>query len=93
MRKITRPAVSVLPDDALVPDRNTVRPPPNVFTHTMVRSSSYWFDSAARERRPDGELSAGARVVLLVDEGDGWCRVVDERGLYVRVSRVDVAPL
>lgn len=32
-------------------------------------------------------------VVLLVDEGDGRCRVVDERGLYVQVSRVDVAPL
>jgi len=88
-----RPAASVLPDDALVPDRNTVFPAPNVFTHTMTRSSSYWFGSADRDGRPAGELAAGARVVLLVDEGDGRCRVVDERGLYVQVSRADVAPL
>jgi hypothetical protein len=90
---MNRPPVVVLPDEALVPDRNVIAPAPNTFTHVTVHATPYWFDSADREARPDGELAARARVVLLVDEGDGRCRVVDERGLYVQVSGADLAAL
>jgi hypothetical protein len=89
---ILRPDVRVLRDEALVPEQNVVRPPPNRFTHELVAAEPYRFDRPARGEEPDGVLPAGTRVVLLVEDADG-CRVVDGSGLYVAVSRTSLRKL
>jgi hypothetical protein len=82
-----RPEAVVLGEEALVPARNIVRPPPNHFTHELVVDEPYWLDRPGpRAKRPDGTLLAGTPVVLLVEEDDR-CRVVDGRGLYVEIRR------
>jgi hypothetical protein len=85
-----RPEATVLGDEALVPERNLVRPPPNRFTHELVVDEPYRLDRPGGD--PDGVLPARTRVVLLV-EGPDRCRVVDGRGLYVEVSRASLRRL
>ena len=80
-----RPEPRVLADGALVPDANVISPPPNRFTHELVRDVPYRLDRPARAHEPDGVLEAGSSVVLLVD-GPELCWVVDASGLYVEVS-------
>jgi hypothetical protein len=89
---ILRPDVRVLADEALVPERNVVRPPPNRFTHELVADEPFRFDRPEPADEPDGILSAGTRVVLLVEDADG-CRVVDSSGLYVAVRRSSLRKL
>ena len=86
-----RPEPRVLADGALVPDANVISPPPNRFTHELVRDVPYRLDRPARAHEPDGVLEAGSSVVLLVD-GPELCWVVDASGLYVEVSRDGPAP-
>ena len=85
-----RPETTVLDEEALVPERNLVRPPPNRFTHELVVDEPYRLDRPGGP--PDGVLPAGTRVVLLV-EGPDRCRVVDGRGLYVEVRRASLRRL
>ena len=87
-----RPEVSVLSEDAVVPERNVIRPPPNRFTHRLLVDEPYRFDLPAGADEPDGVLPAGTPVVLLV-EGPDRCRVVDGRGLYVEVRRASLGKL
>jgi hypothetical protein len=87
-----RPEVQVLPDEALVPDTNVVRPPPNRFTHKLMVDEPYRFDRPKRAGESDGVLPAGTPVVVLVD-GPDRCRVVDGRGLYVEVRRASLSAL
>jgi hypothetical protein len=87
-----RPEAQVLPDEALVPDTNVVRPPPNRFTHKLLVDEPYRFDRPERPGEPDGVLAAGTPVALLV-EGPERCRVVDGRGLYVEVRRASLDTL
>lgn len=94
MKGFDRPDAVVLPDSALVPDENIIRPAPNRFTHELSRAGPFHFDGSRRGGPPDGELPAGTRVVLLVhDEGDSHCRVADARGLYVEVEYKSLKPL
>src|SRR5215208_4211211 len=79
-----RPDPVVLPDDALVPPRHLISPAPNQFTHELTRPQAFSFDAGGAT--PAGELPAGTKVVLLVHDGGRDCRVVDGRGLYVRVA-------
>jgi hypothetical protein len=83
---VQRPEALVLGEEALLPERNVVRPPPNRFTHQLTVDEPYRLDRPERSAEPDGVLPAGTRVVLLV-EGPERCRVVDGRGLYVEVRR------
>ena len=85
-----RPTPSVIAEGAVVPNENLVRPPPNRFTHELAVDEPYRFD-AAREGEPAGVLPAGTPVALLVEAADG-CRVVDGRGLYVRVRCESLRP-
>jgi hypothetical protein len=87
-----RPEPSVLRGEALIPERNLVRPAPNRFTHRLLVDEPYRFDRPERADEPDGVLVAGTPVVLLV-EGADRCRVVDGRGLYVEVRRASLAKL
>jgi hypothetical protein len=83
---VQRPEAVVLGEEALLPERNVVRPPPNRFTHQLAVDEPYRLDRPERSAETDGVLPAGTRVVVLV-EGPDRCRVVDGRGLYVEVRR------
>ena len=87
MKGFVRPDAVVLPESAVVPDKNIIRPAPNQFTHELARAQPFYFDESRRGGPPDGELPEGTRVVLLVhDEGAPFCHVVDGRGLYVGIE-------
>jgi hypothetical protein len=81
---VLRPPTRVLSEEALLPDTNIVRPPPNRFTHELVVDEPYRLDRPEQSGEPDGVLPAGTRVVLLVVTPER-CRVVDASGLYVDV--------
>ena len=85
-----RPVPQVLPDEALIPAANLVRPPPNRFTHELTVDQPYRLDPA--NEQPDGLLPAGSLVVLLVDEG-ARSRVVTPAGLYVVIPTTSIRPL
>jgi hypothetical protein len=89
---ILRPEVSVLSDEAVVPERNLIRPAPNRFTHELLVDEPYRFDRPGGTEEPDGVLPAGTPVVLLV-KGPDRCRVVDRSGLYVEVRRASLGRL
>jgi hypothetical protein len=85
MEGVIRPEAVVLPENAVVPDKNLISPAPNKFTHQLIRSQPYYFSEARQGRPPDGEFPAGTKVVLLVHDRP-FCRVVDGQGLYVQVG-------
>jgi hypothetical protein len=87
-----RPKPVVLGEEALVPDRNVIDPPPNRFTHSLTEDEPYRFDRPETRGEFDGTLPAGTPVTLLV-EGPERCRVVDGRGLYVEVRRASLREL
>lgn len=82
--RVLRPESVVLPEDALIPPPNLVRPAPTRFTHELLIAEPYWFDRPGQRDEPDGVLPAGTPVVVLVD-GAERSRVVDGAGRYVEV--------
>lgn len=82
MDRMLRPEPVVVPDSALVPPANHVRPPPNQFTHEVRKDQAYYYGTKAG-KEPDGEFTSGTKVVLMVRDKGKMCRVVDGRGLYV----------
>ena len=93
MEGFKRPDAVVLPDEAMVPPANLIRPAPNRFTHVLPRAEPFHFaEHPAGGARPDGELPAGTKVVLLLHDGGPTCRVVDGRGLYVQVRFAALEP-
>jgi hypothetical protein len=89
---VLRPESHVLSDNALVPDQNIVRPPPNHFTHELLVDEPYRLDRPQPAGEPDGVLAAGTLVVVLV-QGPDRSRVVDGQGLYVEVRRASLRKL
>lgn len=85
MRKMLRPKAIVLPESAVVPERSSISPPPNRFTHEVVVAQPYYF-SHAPSGAPAGEFAPHTKVALLRYEGGERCNVVDGRGLYVETS-------
>lgn len=90
MGKFLRPKAEVLPDSALVPDKNLISPPTQ-FTHQLTRAEPYYF-SSAQSGGPDGEFPSGTKVLLVSDDGDR-CRVADEHGLCVEIARAALTEL
>jgi hypothetical protein len=88
---ILRPDVVELGDEAVIPDHNLIRPPPNRFTHRVIVDEPYWFDRPHHGDEPDGVFAAGTPVLLLV-AGDDRSRVADAGGLYVQVSTASLGP-
>jgi hypothetical protein len=86
MEGFVRPKAVVLPENATVPDRNLISPPPNQFTHELTRPQPFYFAAAQQATPPDGQFPAGTKVVLLVYDGGRYCRVADGQGLYVEVE-------
>lgn len=87
-----RPKASILPDSSLVPEDSLVQPAPTRFTHKLTKKQPFHFADSDRTTPPDGELSAGTKVVLLTEDGD-VCVVVDGRGLKVTTSHKGLRPL
>lgn len=92
MEGFIRPDAVVLPESAVVPDKNIITPAPNQFTHELTRPQPFYFGGAQQGRPPDGELPEGAKVVLLLHDGGSYCRVADRRGLYVEVAYDSLLP-
>ena len=82
--RMLRPKAVVLDNDALVPPKNVVKPPPNRFTHKVKRSQPYFYEASRDE--PDGEFAEGTPVVLMVYDGGASCRVIDGLGVYVETA-------
>jgi hypothetical protein len=83
---VRRPKAIVLSENAIVPDENLISPAPNQFTHVLTQALPYYFTGAQQGAPPNGEFSAGTKVVLLVHDGGTYCRVANEQGLYVEVE-------
>jgi hypothetical protein len=86
MEDFLRPEITVLPESALVPDRNLISPAPNQFTHELIRSQPYYYGQGEQATPPDGHFPAGTKVILLFYEGGTYCRVVNGQGLYVEIE-------
>jgi hypothetical protein len=82
MKDFMRPKMSVLPDSAVVPEKNLL-PPPKKFTHLVAAEQPYFYSDAPMPAKPDGKFAAGTRVLLSSHDDGAICRVVDERGLHV----------
>jgi hypothetical protein len=80
----TKPVV--LGDRALVRKPRVVSPPPDEFTHTLLRRAPYYFTTAKRASRPDGYLAKGTKVLLLARRKGARCHVADERGRVLDVG-------
>jgi hypothetical protein len=93
MEGFLRPPTEVLPESAVVPDRNLIVPAPNTFTHTLAGDQPFSYTTLEGSAVPDGELTAGTPVVLMVFDGGRFCRVVDGRGLYVEIEHESLKPL
>ena len=82
MDRMRRPKATVLPDSALVPEKN-LQPPPTEFSHEVIAHQPYYYSSPQQATSPDGMFPAGTKVKLLAHNGGPMCRVVDARGLCV----------
>jgi hypothetical protein len=86
MKGFLRPDFVVMPENSIVPAENLIKPPPNQFTHELTHRQPFYYAGPQQGRPPDGEFPEGTRVVLLVHDAGGYCRVADGRGLYVAVE-------
>ncbi len=83
MDHMLRPDSTVLPESAMIPDRNLIRPPPNQFTHQVIAKQPYFYATPNENTAADGVFEPGTAVVLMLYIGCKYCHVVDGRGLYV----------
>ena len=86
MEQFIKPKAEILSEESLIPDKNTISPPPNQFTHKLKDSQSFYYIGAMQGSPPDGEFPAGTKVVLLRYDGGSYCRVADEQGLYAEIQ-------
>jgi hypothetical protein len=86
MEGFLRPEATVLPEGALVPERNLIRPGPEPVHPHSDRSQPYFYDNPQSGTPPEGQFPAGTKVVLLVGDGGPNCRVADGQGLYVAIE-------
>lgn len=83
---LVRPTIEVH-DQATGPPTRVITPPPNLFSHQLVRD-----ERAGPETGPTGVLTIGTRVLLMGLHGDR-CWVVDGAGRHVEISRSSLRPL
>jgi hypothetical protein len=91
--RMLRPKATVLPESAIVPQRNLLHPPPNTFTHAVTRTQPYYYAAPQPGAAPDGHFSSGTKVVLISHDGGRTCHVADGRGLYVVTAFDGLRPL
>jgi hypothetical protein len=83
MEHMVRPSVSVLPESALVPEQNLLKPPPNQFSHVVTVDQPYYFQPPGPEIQAGGLFLAGTQVLLIARTDGPMCHVADGRGIYV----------
>jgi hypothetical protein len=83
MEGVKRPDLSILDDRSVIPDANLISPPPNRFSHAVAHDQPFFWEEPEAGEKPAGTFEAGHRLLLVREEEDGWCRVVDGQGLYV----------
>ena len=93
MGRMIRPKATVLPESALVPDRNLLQPPPNKFTHEVIADQPYYYSIPGKKDAPDGTFPAGTEVVVLSHDGGSMCNVADGRGLHVVTAFKGLRPI
>jgi hypothetical protein len=86
MKGFVRPKAEVLDDEALIPAKNLITPPPNQFTHEAIGPVPFFYDHWQKDKNSDGQFPAGTPLLLLVYTDRDYCRVADSRGLYVEVE-------
>ena len=91
MKGIRRPTAEILPDSAVVPDRNVLSPAPDHFTHEVTSRQPYWF-AAQNGGSGDGEFEPGTKVLVTHTDGP-YAWVADARGLYVQTDLASLRPL
>lgn len=92
MDHMRRPKASVLPDSALVPERN-LQPPPAQFTHEVIAEQPYYYAGPQQAAPPEGTFAGGTKVKLDAHDGGPMCQVVDARGLRVATAFSGLRPL
>lgn len=92
MDHMKRPKATVLPDSALVPERNLMMPPPKHFTHVVKAEQPYYYTGPQQAAPSEGSFPAGTKLVLMSREG-AYCHVVDARGLHVSTSFDGLEPI
>jgi hypothetical protein len=93
MDHMRRPKATVLPDAALVPDRNLIQPPPTQFTHEIIAEQPYYYTGPHQAAPPEGKFPAGTKVKLIAHDGGPVCQVADDRGLCVVTAFSGLQPL
>jgi len=93
MGRMLRPRATVLPESALVPERNLLQPPPNKFTHKVIADQPYYYATPGEKDAPDGTFPAGTKVVVLSHDGSSICDVADSRGLRVVTAFNGLQPI
>ena len=93
MDHMLRPKATVLPESALVPDRNIMQPPPTQFTHEVVAEQPYYYVNPHQATPPEGRFPTGTKLVLLTHDGGPVCQVIDGRGLCVATAFDGLRPL
>jgi len=93
MNQFLRPKATILPESAVIPDENLIRPPPTRFTHEVKAEQSYYYDFPGRASAPDGSFLAGTKVVLMSSSHRHFCQVVDGRGLHVATAFDGLRPI
>jgi hypothetical protein len=86
MKGFGQPKPVVLKERALVREPVVIKPPPNHFTHELLRREPYYVTTTNQALQPDGFLSKGAQVLLLVRRKGARCHVADRRGRVVDVA-------
>ncbi len=92
MDHMRRPKATVLPDSAMVPERN-LQPPPTQFTHEVIAEQPYYYVGPQQPGPPEGTFAAGTKVKLHAHDGGPVCQVVDARGLCVATACSGLRPL
>ena len=93
MRRMLRPKAAVLPDSAVVPDRNLLHPSPNQFTHIVTKDQPFYYIAPQQTAPPDGHFVPGTRVVLISHNGGPLCHVADGRGVFVATAFDGLQPI
>lgn len=86
MERFIRPEMQLLPEEALIPGKNLVDPPPDQFSHEMARAGDFYFSSAAQASKPNGSFPAKTKLLLIRHDGGRYCRVADGRGIYAEIE-------
>jgi hypothetical protein len=90
--RVIRPKAVVLPDSALVFERQTISPPPNQFTHEVVVEQPYYEIDADDSAAAAGQFQSGSKLVLLRHDDGPMCHVADARGHVVKTAFEGLRP-